>query len=71
MQYTVPYTKSLPAPSIKKLLREAGWNLSTVAARRGVAPSIVSRVVRKQLQSGPVWEDVVWCLNNPRQEDAA
>jgi hypothetical protein len=69
MTYTVSHIKTLPAPTVKKLLREAGHNLSTVARRRQVAPSLVSRVVRKQVTSLPVLEDIVWALNHPRRDD--
>lgn len=70
MTYTVSHIRALPAPSIKKLLREAGYTLSDVAARRVVAPSLVSRVVRKQVTSLPVLEDIVHCLNHPRAKEA-
>lgn len=66
--YTVTHIKTLPAPTVKKLLREAGHNFSTVAQRRAKRPSLVSRVVRKKTTSTPVWEDVVWALNNPREQ---
>lgn len=71
MTYTVTQIKSLPAPSVKKLLRERGWNLSTVAARRDISQSLVSRVIRKQVTSAPVLEDIAWCLNHPRVEQVA
>ena len=69
MTYTVTSIKGMPAPTVKRLLREAGHNLSSVAARRQVAPSLVSRVVRKQVTSAPVLDDIVWALNHPRRED--
>jgi hypothetical protein len=68
MAYTLEYIKGLPAPSVKKLLREANHNLSSVARRRQIAPSIVSRVVSRQVTSWPVWEDIVWALNHPQPQ---
>jgi len=65
--YTVTHIKTLPAPTVKKLLREAGHNFSSVALRRQKRPSLVSRVVRKKSTSLPVWEDIAWALNNPRE----
>lgn len=69
MTYTVTQMKALPAPTVKRLLREVGHNLTSVARRRQVAPSLVSRVVSKQVSSRPVWEDIVWALNHPRQTE--
>ncbi len=66
MAYTAEDIKTLPAPSVKKLLREAGYTMADVARRRGVSKSLVSRVVRKKHPSAPVWEDVAWCLNHPK-----
>jgi len=57
----------MPAPTVKRLLREAGHTLRSVAARRQVAPSLVSRVVSKQVTSRPVLEDLAWAMNNPVQ----
>ena len=54
--------RTLPAPTIKRLLREAGSNLSDIARRRKIHPSIVSRVVRKQVTSAPVWEEIARVL---------
>lgn len=71
MTYTVSHIKTLPAPTVKRLLREAGHNLSSVARLRDVAPSLVSRVVSKKTVSVPVWEDIARCLNNPRVESVA
>jgi hypothetical protein len=65
---TVSHIKRLSAPTVKRLLREAGHNYSSVAERRDLWPSLVSRVVRKQAISAPVWEDIVWALNHPRRE---
>jgi len=62
---SVTHIKRLSAPTVKRLLREAGHNYSSVARRRGVFPSLVSRVVRKQAISAPIWEDIVWALNHP------
>ena len=63
--HSVTHIKRLPAPTVKRLLREAGHNYSSVARRRNLFPSLVSRVVRKQAISTPVWEDIVWALNHP------
>jgi hypothetical protein len=68
MTHTVSEVKQKSAPSVKKLLREAGYSLSDVAARRGKDPSAVSRVVRKHATSDLIWADVVWCLNHPKRE---
>lgn len=67
MTYTLTQLKSLPAPTVKRLLREAGHTQRSVAARRQVASSLVSRVVSKKVASKPVWEDIVWALNHPRR----
>lgn len=64
--HSVTHIKSLPAPTVKRMLREAGHSYSSVARRRTVQPSLVSRVVRKQAISTPVWEDIVWALAHPR-----
>ena len=68
MTYTVTYIKTLPAPSVKKLLREAGYTQGAVAALHGCRQSVVSRTIRKQISSRPVWERIAWCLNHPRRE---
>lgn len=64
--HNVTHIKSLPAPTVKRMLREAGHNYSSVARRRKRRPSLVSRVVRKQATSALVWEDVLWALAHPR-----
>lgn len=71
MTYSVMQIKTMPAPTVKRLLREAGHTLRSVAARREVAPSVVSRVLRKQVTSRPVLEDIVWALNHPRRSEEA
>lgn len=69
--HSVSSLKSLPAPSVKRLLRRAGHSYASVSRRRQIAPSLVSRVVRKQAISTPVWEDIVWALNHPVVEAVA
>jgi len=69
--HTVSSLKAMPAPSVKRLLRQAGHSYASVARRRMVAPSLVSRVVRKQAISTPVWEDIVWALHHPRRTEEA
>lgn len=68
MTHTVTHIKRLSAPTVKKLLREAGHNYSTVAKLRGRPPSLVSRVVRKQATSALIWNDIVYALNHPRTQ---
>ena len=68
MTHTVTEVKQKSAPSVKKLLREAGYSLTDVAARRDVYPSAVSRTIRKRATSDLIWGDVVWCLNHPKRE---
>jgi hypothetical protein len=68
MTHSVSHIKTLPAPTVKRLLREAGHSYSSVAKRRDVEPSLVSRVVRKQAISKPVWDDIVWALAHPLTE---
>jgi hypothetical protein len=63
--HTVSHIKRLSAPTVKRLLREAGHSYSSVARRRNKMASLVSRVVRKQATSAPIWEDIVWALNHP------
>ncbi len=63
--HNVTHIKRLSAPTVKRMLREAGHTYSSVARRRDVFPSLVSRVVRKQTSSAPIWEDIVWALNHP------
>jgi hypothetical protein len=64
--YTVEEVKRLPAPSVKRLLRQAGYSVRSVGQRRQISHSVVSRVIRKQVSSLPVWQDIVWALNHPR-----
>jgi hypothetical protein len=65
MTHTASYTKRLPAPSIRKLLRETGWTQAEVAHRHGCQQSFVSRVIAKQFASDPLWTTIAWCLNHP------
>ena len=68
MSHHSAHLKTLPAPTLRKMLREAGWSLAAVAAvepRRD--PTLVVRVVRKQIVSDPMWERIAWCLNHPRR----
>jgi hypothetical protein len=72
MTHTATHIKRLPAPTVKRMLRGAGHTYSSVASRRDVHPSLVSRVVRKQATSEAIWEDIVWALSHPRPHgDAA
>ena len=68
--YTVPYIKSLPAPRIRKLVREAGYTLREIGRLKKppVAHSVVGRTIRKQIASDPVWDALVHCLNHPKRE---
>jgi hypothetical protein len=62
--------KTLPAPTVKKRLREAGWNMALVAAVAPArSPSLVQRVIRKEIPSAPMWERIAWCLANPRKHE--
>jgi hypothetical protein len=67
--HNVTHIKRLPAPTVKKMLREAGHSYSSVARRRNRPPSLVSRVVRKQATSAPIWDDIVWALAHPLKVD--
>lgn len=58
--------KTLPAPSVKRLLRQAGYTMSDVARLNDRHPSLVWRVIRKQSKSKKVWARVAWCLAHPR-----
>lgn len=71
--YTVTYLKSLPAPSVRKLLREAGYTLRDVgrSKRPRCSHSIVSRTIRKQVSSEPVWAAIAHCLNHPKVDAVA
>jgi hypothetical protein len=55
--------KQLRATSVKRLLREAGYNLTDIASIARVYPSTVSRVVRKKATSRPVWQVITNALN--------
>ena len=71
--YTVTYLKTLPAPSVRKLVREAGYTLREVGRRKRppCSHSIVSRTIRKHVASEPVWEAIAFCLNHPKVEAVA
>ena len=72
MSHQASQLKTLPAPTVKKLLRDAGWNMAAVAALDPARNrSLVARVVKKQIVSDPVWERISWCLNHPRVEAVA
>jgi hypothetical protein len=58
--------KTLPAPSVKRLLREAGYTMSDVARLNRRHHSLVWRVIRKQSKSDAVWARIAWCLDHPR-----
>lgn len=66
MPYNVGQVKALPAPTVKKLLREAGYNLRHVADLGGVSQALVSLVVRKHTKSEKVWTIVTALINHPR-----
>ena len=68
MSHTVQSIKALPAPTVKKLLRERGFTLTDVARRLDRVPSLVSRVVRKEAKSDPVWTAIAAMLNEPRRK---
>jgi predicted transcriptional regulator len=63
MSYTATLIKRLPAPSVKKLLRDRGYTLTDVAKRMDRSHALVSRVVRKEAQSEPVWREIAQMLN--------
>ena len=69
--YTTAYIKSLPTGTIKRMLREAGYTQRDVARYHGCSHVNVNRVIRKQMNSRPVWESVVFLLNRPKQQEAA
>jgi uncharacterized protein YerC len=60
---TPDHIKSLPAPSIRKLLREHGYTYMAVARRMGRSHALVSRVVNKKAKSSHVWAVVAEMLN--------
>ena len=64
--------RDIPAPTVKRLLRGAGWNMATVARiKPSRHRSLVARVVKKQIVSDRVWERIAWCLNNPKKNGVA
>jgi len=65
--HTATQVKRLPAPTVKRLLRQAGYSMVEVAARLDRHQSLVTRVVRKQSVSEPVWKKIAWCLNHPKE----
>jgi hypothetical protein len=72
MSHQATQLKTLPAPTVKKLIRDAGWTMTAIAALKPPRNrSLVARVVRKQIVSDPVWERIAWCLNHPRTTVAA
>lgn len=69
MSHDVSHVRTLPAPTVKKMLRDAGWSLSRVAAIKPARHrTLVVRVVRKQIVSDPMWRRIEWCLQHPRRE---
>ena len=65
--HIVTRIRALPAPSVKRLLREAGYNMSDVARLKPSRhPSLVWRVIRKQSKSDAVWQRIAWCINHPK-----
>ena len=58
--------KALPAPSVKRLLRTAGYTMSDVARLNRRHHSLVWRVIRKQSKSDAVWQRIAWCINHPK-----
>jgi len=69
--HTASRVKQLPAPTVKKLLRAAGYSLIDVARLNKRHHSLVTRVVRKQSVSEPVWARIAWCLNHPKKRPVA
>jgi hypothetical protein len=70
--HTASQVKQLPAPTVKKLLREAGYTMVEVARMKPARHhSLVTRVVKKQSVSGEVWKRIAWCLNHPKREEVA
>ena len=67
--YTTTYIKALPTGTIKRLLREAGYSQSDVARYHGCSHVNVNRVIRKQMNSAPVWESLVFLLNRPKKTE--
>lgn len=71
MSHQPSQLKTLPAPTVKRLLREAGWSMADVAAIKPARNrSLVARVVRKQIVSEPIWARIAWCLDHPRRDVA-
>lgn len=64
MTYTTTHIKQMPAPTVKKLLRERGHNFSTVARLLDRSHALISRVVRKQAVSEPVLRAIARILND-------
>lgn len=62
----VDHISKLPAPSVRKLLREAGRNMSDIARHLRIHPSVVSRVVAKKASSAPVWEEIARVIGKGR-----
>jgi len=67
MTHTIDDIRHMRAASVNKLLRERGLTQGDIAKRRGVDPSLVSRVIRKQAVSEAVLEDIVILLNKKRK----
>lgn len=64
---TASQIKRLPAPTVKRLLREAGYTLTAVAQLDPPRHySLITSVVKKRSVSKRVWERIEWCLNNPK-----
>lgn len=70
MTFTASQIKALPAPSVKKLLRERGYTFMDVARRMNRSHALISRVVRKQAVSAPVLVEIARMLSEPQGKTA-
>ena len=64
--YTVAYLKTLPAPTLKRLLRQAGESQRSVARYHGCSHVTVNKTIRRQITSQPVWLALAAVLNKKR-----
>lgn len=65
MSYSTDTIRQLPAPTVKRLLRERGYTLSRVAREMKRTHALVSRVVSKQSTSERVWDRIARIVNGP------
>lgn len=71
MNHPSTLQKHRRAPTVKRLLRERGYNLTDVARLAGVHKTLVSRVVRKQATSARVWTVIEELLREPEPANVA